>query len=149
MAHTYTPYARLPDPVSQPGFYADVPLKRLIAFFIDVVIIAVLSTLIAIATLGLGAILFFGIGGFLYRVLTIAQGSATWGMRFMGIELLRHDGERFTFLDALIHTASFYISFAMAPAQLISVAMMAFTQRGQGLTDMLFGTVAVNRTAKR
>ena len=31
--------------------------------------------------------------------------------------------------------------------QLISIAMMFLTERGQGLTDMVLGTVAINRRA--
>ncbi|MEM9853654.1 MAG: RDD family protein [Pseudomonadota bacterium] len=145
------PYHLLPDPETQPGFYADVPFKRLVAFFIDSVLITAMTLAAVIATLGFAALLFVFLAaviGFLYRVFTLANRSATWGMALMGIELRRIDGERFTFADATLHTLSFYISFAMMPVQAISIAFMVMGRRGQGLTDMLFGTVALNRRAR-
>lgn len=146
-----TPFAHLPDPDRQAGFYADVPVKRLVAFFIDVALIFALSVGLALATLGLAFFVFLGlfaVVGFLYRVVTLTQGSATWGMRLVGIELRRHDGGRFSGADALLHTIAFYVSFSIVPVQLVSAVLMLTTARGQGLTDLLFGTVALNRMAR-
>lgn len=123
-------------------------MKRFFAFLLDLLIILALSLLPVFATLGLGAFIFpliFLVVGFLYRLLTLAAGSATWGMRLMAIELRRIDAERFGMGDALLHTVAFYISFGVIPLQLISAVLMVSTARGQGLTDMLFGTVALNR----
>jgi len=147
MAYT-DPYAALPDPELNRGFYADVPFKRLLAFLLDLCVILILSMIAAVLTFGIGFFLFFaiyGIIGFFYRVLTIASGSATWGMRIMAIELRTQRGERLNLLEAFLHTVGFYVSFAMVPVQLISIFLMLTTARGQGLTDMLFGTVALNR----
>ncbi|MEL6608399.1 MAG: RDD family protein [Pseudomonadota bacterium] len=147
-----TAYSALPDPVTQPGFYADVPFKRLIAFFFDAAIVVGLTIALSFATLGLGFFVFFGLVGIvslLYRWLSIAGGSATWGMRLMAIELRNHRGERLTSLEAFLHTVAFLISFGMVIVQVISAIMMVTTPRGQGLADMLFGTVAINRTARR
>ncbi|WP_147124788.1 RDD family protein [Shimia ponticola] len=147
MAYT-DPYAALPDPELNKGFYADVPIKRLLAFILDLCIILMLSLVVAFLTFGLGFFVFFaifGIVGFTYRVLSIASGSATWGMRMMAIELRTQRGERLTLFEAVLHTVGFYVSFAVTPIQLISVFLMLTTPRGQGLTDMLFGTVALNR----
>ncbi|MEM9349559.1 MAG: RDD family protein [Pseudomonadota bacterium] len=144
------PYANLPDPDRQAGFYAEVPMKRLIAFFIDLLFIALISVLVAFATFGLALFLFagvFAIVGYIYRVLTLAGGSATWGMRVVGIELRRHDGGRFTLGDAVLHTLAFYVSFGIFPVQFLSAVLMLTTPRGQGLSDFLFGTVALNRRA--
>ncbi|MEM1374033.1 MAG: RDD family protein [Pseudomonadota bacterium] len=144
------PYHRLPDPARQAGFYEGVAVKRFIAFFLDLLIILVLSLVPVVATLGLGAFVFpliFLVVGFLYRVLTLAAGSATWGMRLMAIELRRIDAEKFSMGDAAVHTLAFYFSFGVIPLQLISAVLMLTTARGQGLTDMLFGTVALNRRA--
>ncbi|MEQ9675153.1 MAG: RDD family protein, partial [Roseovarius indicus] len=42
-----TDYAwHIPDPVTQPEFYADVPVKRLIAWVVDTIIVAVICLLI-------------------------------------------------------------------------------------------------------
>ena len=145
------PYSRLPDPARQAGFYAGVPVKRFIAFVLDLLFIFILSLIPIVLTFGLGAFLFplvfFSIG-FVYRVLTLASGSATWGMRLMAIELRGIDAGRFSFGDAFLHTLAFYISFGVFPVQLISIVLMLTTSRGQGLTDMLFGTVALNRRAE-
>jgi hypothetical protein len=35
----------------------------------------------------------------------------------------------------------------MAPLQLISMILMLVTERGQGLTDVILGTTALNRPA--
>ena len=106
MTHT-DPYARLPDPARQAGFYADVPLKRLGAFVVDLIVIFALTTLISLATFGIVFFIFPAVAavlGFIYRVLTLASGSATWGMRLMGIELRRHDAGRLSLVDAFVHT---------------------------------------------
>ncbi len=85
--------------------------------------------------------------GFAYRVVTIANRSATWGMRLMAIEFRTANGERFGLGLAFAHTMGLSISFAMPLLQVISVVLMLTTARGQGLTDHLLGTVAVNRAA--
>lgn len=148
---TYSePYSSLPDPRTQAAFYADVPFKRLIAFFLDVLIIFALTLGFVILTLGFGVLIFalaFAVIGFLYRVGTIAAGSATWGMRLMAIELRNLQGSKLSGSEALLHTIAFYISFGVFPVQIISAVLMLTTARGQGLTDMLFGTVALNRKA--
>jgi len=146
-----TPYENLPDPERQAAFYADVPFKRLMAFFLDLGVILLLSLGVAIATFGLALFVLagvFALVGFFYRVLTLASGSATWGMAFVGIELRRHDGGRLTLADAILHTGAFYVSFGVFPVQLLSVVLMLTTARGQGLTDLLFGTVALNRRSR-
>lgn len=148
---TAVPFADLPDPKTQAGFYAGVPAKRILAFFIDLLIIFLLSLAVAVLTFGLAFFVFvlvFGVVGFLYRVLTLAGGSATWGMRLMAVELRRHDGERFTTADAALHTIVFYICFGIVPLQVISAITMFATSRGQTLTDMVFGVVALNRKAR-
>ena len=88
----------LPDPHYQPEFYADVPLKRLISWAIDTVIIVLLVVLILPFTAFTG--LFFlpllaFLVNFAYRVICLANGSATLGMRLTAIEFRTRDGARF------------------------------------------------------
>jgi len=140
----------LPDPFNQPQFYASVPTKRLIAWLIDLVLIVVLCVLLLPLTGFLG--LFFWpvmllVIGFAYRVVTLATGSATWGMRFAGVELRDAQGARFDLSLALAHTAGYSLSVAIPIVQVISVVMMLTGARGQGLTDTFLGTVALNRRA--
>jgi len=140
----------LPDPERQPEFYADVPVKRLIAWGIDTVIIIALCLMAVLFTLGLGFFIFPALYltlGFAYRTLTIAGGSATWGMRVMAIEFRRADGDRFDLPMAALHTLGYSLSIAVFPAQIASIVMMLSTARAQGLTDHVLGTVAINRSA--
>lgn len=141
----------LPDPALQPAFYDGVPAKRLIAWLIDMVVVGLLILPIMIGTAFLAvfvvAQLFFVVG-FVYRVLTLTGGSATLGMRVMAIEFRDAHGHRFDFGQAFLHTLGYTISVAVAPLQLVSVAMMLLTERGQGLTDMVLGSTALNRQAR-
>lgn len=130
--------------------YAGVPLRRGIAWVIDTVLIAVLSALVLPFTAFTG-IFFFPLMmlviGFFYRWGTIASGSATWGMRAMGIHLQDAEGYALGAGLGFLHTLGYTVSVAIAPLQLISVIMMLVTARGQGLTDLVLGTEAVNTSA--
>ena len=140
----------LPDPVRQPQFYDGVTTKRLVAWIIDMVLIIGVCVFISLMTVFVGFFFFpmlVLVVGFVYRVATITSGSATWGMRFTGIELRTQDGERFDGQMALLHTAAFTISMALFPLQLISVILMLIDNRGQGLSDNFLGTVAINKHA--
>ncbi|WP_375571531.1 RDD family protein [Seohaeicola saemankumensis] len=146
---TYQPL-HLPDPVTQPEFYADVPMKRLLAWLVDTVLIALICLLILPFTAFTGLFFFpllMLMVGFAYRVITIANRSATWGMRLMAIEFRTAQGERFGLGLATLHTLGTSFSFALPVLQVISVVLMMTTARGQGLTDHLLGSVALNRAA--
>ncbi|WP_416361582.1 RDD family protein, partial [Leisingera sp.] len=78
---------------------------------------------------------------------TIANGSATWGMRFAGIELRDGSGQRLGSGLAALHTAGYSLSLALPVLQVISVILMLTSARGQGLTDHFLGTVMLNRRA--
>ncbi|WP_136442700.1 RDD family protein [Pacificoceanicola onchidii] len=143
-------YTHLPDPERQAAFYEGVAIKRGFAWVIDFVIVTILMVPILIFTVGLAAFIFaplFAIVSFLYRVATIGGGSATWGMRMMAIEFRDARGQRFDLSQAFLHTLGYTISLAVFPLQLISIAMMLFTERGQGLTDMVMNSVALNKRA--
>ena len=146
-----TPLWGLPDPVLQPEFYRDVPGKRAIAWFIDALLISLVVGIVVVFTVGIG--LFF-IGflflmiGFAYRVITIAGASATPGMRLMAIELRTGRGERFDLPMAFLHTLGYSLSVSFVFPQILSIILMATTPRGQGLTDLVLGTTAINRTAR-
>ena len=146
-----TYHTALPDPVSQPEFYAGVPLKRALAWVVDVTIVALTCVLILPFTAFTGIFFFPALMlfvGFLYRWFTIAGRSATWGMRLMAIELRDAEGERFSSGTAFAHTAGYTISVITAPLQLVSMILMVATARGQGLSDIVLGTTAINRPAR-
>ncbi|MEM9580338.1 MAG: RDD family protein [Pseudomonadota bacterium] len=145
---TTMPFANHPDPMRAPQFYASVPSKRLIAWVIDSAIILLIAALIVPFTAFLAILiwpLLYLMVGFAYRVLTIAAGSATWGMRIMSIELRDARGERFDFSQALLHTIGYSISMAFFLIQFISIILMAGSARGQSLTDLALGSVMINR----
>ncbi len=138
-------YAEIRD--FDPQLYAGVTIKRGIAWIFDVILIAMLCALILPFTAFTGLFFFPALMlfvGFIYRWFTLASGSSTWGMRLMGIRFRDHRGAPLTSGLALAHTAGYTISIAVAPLQLISVVLMLVTPRGQGLTDHLLGTEAIN-----
>lgn len=141
----------LPDPQTQPEFYDDVAMKRLFAFVIDTVLIALISVAILPFTAFVG-IFFFGflmmIVGFVYRVISLAAGSATPGMRLLAIEFRAADGSQFDLGQAILHTIGLSVSFAIPLIQIASAILMATTPRGQGVTDYVMGSVAINRPAR-
>ncbi|MEL6451314.1 MAG: RDD family protein [Pseudomonadota bacterium] len=141
----------LADPVTQPQFYRDVAAKRLVAWVIDTVLVLVICVIIVPFTAFVAAFFFVGlmaIVGFLYRIITLTAGSATWGMRLMAIEFRDASGARLDLGQAFLHTLGYTLSWAFTPLQLISIVLMATSARGQGLTDMVLGTAALNRRAR-
>ena len=140
----------LPDPDTQPEFYADVPTKRLIAFVVDTAVILVICLLIVPFTAFTGLLFFpvlMMVVGFAYRVVTIARSSATWWMRLTAIEFRSASGARFDLGLAFAHTLGLTISFALPILQVISVVLMLTGPRAQGLSDLVLGSVAINRRA--
>ncbi|MEE2944553.1 MAG: RDD family protein [Pseudomonadota bacterium] len=141
----------LPDPQTQPEFYADVPMKRLLAWVLDMIIIGMISVLILPLTLFTGIFFFaalFLVVSFAYRVVTLTGGSATIGMRFFGIEFRTQHGERFELGHAFLHTLGYSVSLTFGILQVISVVLMLTTSRSQGLTDHVMGSVAINKAAR-
>jgi len=140
----------LPDPDYHGEFYADVPLKRLIAWMVDTVLILVLAALVVPFTAFTGLFYFPFLAmvvGFFYRALSIAGASATPGMRLMAIELRNARGERLDLPQAVLHTLLFTVFFSMMLPQLASMALMLMGPRAQGLHDLVLGTAAINRPA--
>ena len=142
------PASGLPDPATRPEFYARIRTKRLVAWIIDMVLIAALSALLVPFT-AFTALFFFPffmlVTGFVYRWFSLATASATGGMVLMGVQLRDSEGYRLRSSTALWHTLGYSVSVAMTPLQLLSVGLMCITDRRQGLTDLVLGTTAINR----
>ncbi|MGH1446099.1 MAG: RDD family protein [Cognatishimia sp.] len=141
----------LPDPVSQPEFYADVPMKRFLSWIADMVLIGILCVLILPFTAFTGIFFFpflIMVVGFAYRVITLTNGSATLGMRFFGIEFRTQHGDRFDLGTAFMHTLGYSVSFTFFVLQIISIVLMMTSSRSQGLTDHVLGSVAINKAAR-
>lgn len=141
----------LADPLTQPQFYRDVAVKRLMAWVVDLIIIALISLVIVPFTAFVAAFFFLALMAgvsFVYRVITLTTGSATWGMRLMAIEIRTARGARLDLGHAFLHTLGYTVCWTVAPLQLISMVLMATSKRGQGLTDTVLGSAAMNRKAR-
>ncbi|WP_424970463.1 RDD family protein [Dinoroseobacter sp. S76] len=141
----------LPDPYTNAEMYADVPTKRLIAWGVDFLVIAAITAVLVPITLftALFYIPFLWLMvSFLYRWVTLSGDGATWGMRFASIEIREGNGQRLDMMSAFFHTLGYHVSIAIFPLQLVSIALMLMSERKQGLTDHILGTVALNRSAR-
>ena len=138
----------LPDPDYQAEFYSGVPAKRLFAWVVDSILITLAAIVLVPLTGFVGLFVwpvFYLAVGLAYRVITIANGSATPGMAMAGIELRSATGARLDFGEAVLHTGAYSISLAFFPLQLLSIVLMLSTARGQSLPDHLLGTVVLRR----
>ena len=146
-----TSFANLPDPRTQAEFYSDVTIKRFVAWVFDAILISILTFLVVLFT-AFTAILIIGFVSLVislaYRWLTISAWSATPGMRLVAVELRNHRGEKLDSNTAFLHSALFLTLKSFIIPQLISIAMMLFTERGQSLHDAFCGVVALNRAAR-
>lgn len=141
-----------PDPTLDRQFYDGVPSRRLIAWFLDAVVIFVMFAVAALAfgilTLGLGffaAPLIFMASGFVYRVVMLSTASATFGMKMTGIEFRDVHGQRFAFGTAFLHTLAYSLIFTSGLFQVASCLAILMTEKGQSIPDLLLGTVAINK----
>jgi uncharacterized RDD family membrane protein YckC len=147
----------VPDPVIDGQFYDGVPMRRLVAFCIDIVVILglwcvvlVVGLLISILTLGLGtplAAAVFAATGFIYRWAMLAERSATVGMLMTGIEVRNASGNRLDPVVAFLHVAGFYASVFITPLLVIGWFVMASSPYRRLLHDLVLGTVVINRPA--
>lgn len=134
----------LPDPQYQTEYYDSIPMKRFMAWIIDVIFVTILVFFLGFVTFAL-AWFMFPVIDFLYRWITLSRGSATLGMRIMSIEIRNWEGAKLSTSQGFLHTAGYYLSWAFVLLQVISVAMIAFGPRRQGLHDLFLGTAAINR----
>jgi len=143
---------RLPDPFEYPELYEGVPMKRLLAWVLDTVAIVGICLVILPFTAFI-ALFFFPfllfVVSFAYRVISLANKSATPGMRLMAIELRDGQDQPFDFSHALLHTLGYVLSTVVFLVQLVSMIFMASSARGQGLSDMVLNTTALNKRRDR
>ena len=140
----------LPDPYRDAAFYEDTAVKRGLAWVVDVIAIMTLSLLLTPLTLFTSIFyfpVFYVMVGFAYRTVSIAKWSGTPGMRLMSVELRDASGARFDLAQAALHTLGYTVSWAVFPLQLLSGALMLGTARKQGLSDLVLGSAAINRSA--
>ena len=151
MSLNYVNASTLPDPDLRPEFYAGIAGKRFGAWLVDLVIVAFAVVLIVFLSLFTGLfflpVLWLAID-FTYRTVTLANGSATWGQRLMGIELRDANARRFDLSRAALHSAGYLLSMSFVLPQLISVILILCTANRQSLTDVILGSAAINKPAE-
>lgn len=141
----------LPDPDRHADFYSGTAMKRGLAWIVDTAIILAICVLIlpftAFTALFFWPVFYITIG-FLYRWITMARGSATWGMRLVSVSFLDRTGRAFDAGSAFVHTALYTVCISSIVPQLISIASMLVTPRGQSIPDLILGSVCVNGAAR-
>lgn len=144
----------LPDPEIDRQFYEGVPARRFVAWVLDVTLVLVvgipMALVFGLVTLGFGFALFpliIAATGFCYRTLTLATGSATLGMRLMGLEFRKSDGSHFDTLTAVLHTTLYMLCMSFVVLQAVSCVTIVTTAYRQSLPDMALRTTAINRPA--
>lgn len=141
-------YPSFADPFTPMARFEGVLARRVLAWIFDTVIVAIVVALIVPFT-GFLALFFLGAlylaVNLIYRWIGLARHSATPGMRLAGVELRDMRGGRIDGATALAHTLGYALSVAFVLPQVISVVLMAFSKRGQGLTDHVLNTVMINR----
>ena len=114
---------------------------RVLAWFIDIVIVGLIFPLSFGLGLGLHGV-GFGLGflgGWLYEaLLTSSSLQATLGKMIMGLRVTDLQGLRIDFGRATIRHFAKYLSTAILG---IGYLMVAFTERKQGLHDLIAGTL--------
>jgi uncharacterized RDD family membrane protein YckC len=148
------------DPATQPELFEGVLVRRVVAFFIDVLMIAIPLAFLALfifmfglVTLGLGWFLFLAFGpiaviwAILYYGLTFGSAaSATIGMRMMDLEMRTWYGAPAYFVLGAVHAIGYWISVSFLTPLILLVALV--NERRRLLHDMAVGTVVVNNAAR-
>jgi uncharacterized RDD family membrane protein YckC len=130
--------------------YDGVRTRRVLAFFLDYLIVALLLIPFAILVFFLG-LLTLGLGWSLFAILGPAvalvyvwstlggPNQATVGMRMMGIQLDRLDGRPVDGLLAVVHSVLFWAGNLVLTPLILLVTL--FSDRKRTLHDLLLGTV--------
>ena len=149
------------NPVSYGGFW-----KRLVAYILDWIILTIISLIVlfvfslafgsvfgaelfeegneaALLGLTLGIdLLTFAIAWLYYAGMESSSKQATFGKLALGMKVTRLNGERVSFLKASVRFFSKILSVLLF---FIGFIMIAFTEKKQGLHDMIAGVVVVNK----
>ena len=139
---------RIPYPQSHPEFYESVTTKRFFAWLIDSAIVLGILIISSPFTVFVSLFLFpffYAAIDFMYKAATLSMGSATSGMRIMAIELRHESGHRLDFINSVFHIIGLYVSYATVLVQLLSIGIVVMRDDCKSLTDMVIGTVMVNR----
>jgi uncharacterized RDD family membrane protein YckC len=148
------------DPVANPELFEGVLVRRVIAFLIDVTIIAIPVLFVALFILVFGLVT-LGIGWALYWLLWPATviwaavyygltfgsaASATIGMRVMELEMRTWYGAPAYFVLGAVHGILYWVTISFLTPLILLIAF--FNERRRLLHDMLVGTIVINAPAR-
>ena len=137
----------------EPALYEGLLVRRVFAYVIDVVAIAVLSTaawiafgILSAVTFGLLAPIGFIVIGLIpitYHTYFLGHSGATPGMRFFDLEMWNLSGKRPEYVQAFIATVLFYVSVSLTAFLILIVAL--FNDRRRTLHDLFAGTLVLRQ----
>ena len=144
------------DPATNPELFEGVLVRRVVAFVIDLIIIAMplvaawmFIFVFGLITLGLGWGLFWLLSPasvvwalFYYGYTIGSPASATIGMRAMEIEMRTWYGAPAYFVLGAVHAVVYWISVSVLTPFIVLVGF--FNARRRLLHDMLIGTILIN-----
>lgn len=147
----YIPVGQVYD---DPALFAGVTGRRLFAYLVDLAVLAgilivykIMLGLLTIVSFGLLTPLLVLIGAAVpvaYHTFTIGgAASATLGMRLFGLEVRVWNGGKPGYLQALLHTAAFYVTVSFTGGLILLWPL--FNNRGRCLHDILCGTLVIRR----
>ena len=148
------------DPATQPELFDGVLARRVVAFAIDFIVIAVPVALAAmfifafgIITLGLGFALYWllpsatVIWAVVYFGVTLGgPHSATFGMRVVDLEMRTWYGAPAYFVLGAVHAVAYWFTVSFFTPFVLLVAF--FNERRRLLHDIVLGTVIINNAAR-
>jgi uncharacterized RDD family membrane protein YckC len=148
------------DPAANPELFEGVVARRVVAFLIDFLILAVpvvfvwlFLVVVSIVTFGLGLVFFallppgMVIWAITYYGLTLGSpASATIGMRVMDIEMRTWYGSPAYFVLGAVHAVVFWITVSALTPLILLVCL--FNDRRRCLHDLLVGTVVINNAGR-
>lgn len=148
------------DPATAPELFDGVLARRVIAFAIDFVVIAVPIVLAAMFIFAFGLVT-LGLGWALYWILSPASviwalcyfgltlggaRSATVGMRVVDLEMRTWYGEPAYFVLGAVHAIVFWLTVSFLTPFVLLVCF--FNARGRLLHDIILGTVIINNPVR-
>jgi uncharacterized RDD family membrane protein YckC len=148
------------DPVAQPELFEGVRMRRVLAFMIDVLFIAVPLIFVGmfifvfgLVTLGLGWFLFALMGplaviwALVYYGLTFGSAaSATIGMRVVDLEMRTWYGGPAYFLLGAVHAVAYWLTVSFLTPFILLVGLL--NSRKRLLHDILVGTIVINNAER-
>ena len=148
------------NPYDQPDLFRGVLTRRVVAFLIDLLVLAIpivlavlFITVFGLITLGVGWLLFWLVSplsivwALVYYGATLGgPHSATIGMRTMDLELRTWYGAPGYFVLGAAHALVFWVTISFLTPLILIVGLL--NSRKRLLHDILLGTVVINRSLR-